>query len=415
MCFNRKTETVSRAAPAAAGDLRRRLSLSCFRSALPAHPAAFLTLLVLSVVASQATAAPYTPDGDHVILARLPAAPRALVAPAAATSEDAALSRARAQIEYASREEDPRFLGYAEATLTPYLQRAHPAAPATLLMARIEQQRHQFARARLRLKRMLEQLPNQGQAWLMLANIERVQGRLEAARQACRAGANSLPPATVLLCQASVQAITDQRDLAYRTLQALAASTAAPQGESARWLATLSAEIALQQGRPDTAMVHVREALDSAPDDPYLRYLQSDVWLALDEPRAVIDDLNDWQDREGALLRLAIAAQQLDHPHAGRWRRHYQMLMAADQDAGRQRHLREHARFVLEVEKDARRALSLAQENWQQQRELADLRVLHASARASDDEATLALLGEFINQYQVVDSQIPRRAPGARE
>lgn len=415
MCFNRKTETVSRPAPAAAGDLRRGFSSSGFRGAQTAHLAAFLTLLVLSVVASPSTAAPYTPDADHVILARLPAAPQALVAPAAATGEDAALSLARAQIEYASHEEDPRFLGYAEATLAPYLQQAHPAPPATLLMARIEQQRHQFARARLRLKRLLEQLPNQGQAWLMLANIERVQGRLEAARHACRGAANSLPPATVLLCQASVQAITDQRDMAYRTLQALAASTAAPHGESARWLATLSAEIALQQGRPDTAMVHVREALESAPDDPYLRYLQSDVWLARDEPRAVIDDLNDWQDREGALLRLAIAAQQLDHPHAGRWRRQYQMLMAADQDGGRQRHLREHARFVLEVEKDARRALPLAQENWQQQRELADLRVLHASARAIDDEATLALLGEFINLHQVVDSQIPGRTAGASE
>ncbi len=375
---------------------------------------AILASLFLFPMAAPVTAAPYTPAGDHVVLARLPQAPTPLVAPAPANDLSAALALARSQIDYASRHDDPRFLGYAQATLAPFLQQSS-SSEASLLMARIEQQRHQFARARHRLTRLLEQAPSQGQAWLMLANIDRVQGRLDEARQACRKAATTLPPTTVLLCQASVQAITGQRDQAYNTLQPLAAGPAAPQGKSAQWLATLSAEIALQQGRLSLATEHLRDALQQAPADPYLRYLQSDLWLARNQPQAVINDLTSWQDRDGALLRLAIAGQRLDHPRAQAWREDYRARMAADQDTGRQRHLREHARFLLEVENDPQAALTLARENWQQQRELADLRLLHASAMAVDDQATLAQLQVFVDRYQVDDAQLTQPAGGAAE
>ncbi|MCG8393703.1 MAG: tetratricopeptide repeat protein [Pseudomonadales bacterium] len=372
-----------------------------------------MTILLL-LWCSVATARPYTPDSDDVVLARLPALSETLASPAPAVDPAEVLALARSQIDYASRAEDPRFLGYAQATLTPLIQNASSPA-AELLMARIEQHRHQFARARHRLNQLLERFPNQGQAWLMLANIERVQGRLDAARQACRESAVTLPPTTVLLCQASVQAITNQRDKAYVTLQALAEGPAAPQGGSARWLATLLTEIALQQGDTDAAMSHLQDALQQAPQDPYLRYLQSDLWLTRNQSRSVIDDLSGWQDRDGALLRLAIAGQRLDHPRAEIWREQYRARMAADQDTGRERHLREHARFLLEVEDDPGGALALARENWRQQRELADLRILNASARATDDQDTRELIRDFINQHQVVDSQIPDAAKGADE
>ena len=370
--------------------------------------------LFLFCMAALASAAPYTPGGDHVVLARLPQVPATLQAPSPPSDLSAALALARSQIDYASAQGDPRFLGYAEATLAPFSQDMSSPA-ANLLMARIEQQRHQFARARHRLTRLLEQSPNQGQAWLMLANIDRVQGRLDEARQACQAASRTLPPTTVLLCQARVQAITGQREQAYRTLQALASSPAAPQGKSAQWLNTLSAEIALQQGRLELATEHLRDALQQAPDDPYLRYLQSDLWLASNQAQAVIRDLTNWQDREGALLRLAIAGQRLEHPQAQAWRQDYRAHMAADQDTGRQRHLREHARFLLEVESDPQGALTLARENWQQQRELADLRLLHASAMAADDQATLSQLQAFVDRYQVADAQLTQPAKGASE
>lgn len=414
MFLHRNNAIAPRHLETVAGDAHRTVSQGRHGN-LPGadkpHPVILLAFLILFFLSAATSAAPYTPIGDLVILARLPQAPTALVAPSPPTDLSAALTLARSQIDYASSQEDPRFLGYAQATLAPFLQQPS-SSEASLLMARIEQQRHQFSRARHRLTRLLEQAPNQGQAWLMLANIERVQGRLDKARQACQKAATTLPPTTVLLCQASVQAITGQRDQAYDTLQAMASSSAAPQGKSAQWLATLSAEIALQQGRPEVATEHLLDALQQAPQAPYLRYLQSDLWLALGQPKAVINDLSVWQDREGALLRLAIAGQRLDHPQANAWRQEYRARMAADQNTGRQRHLREHARFLLEVADDPQAALSLAQENWQQQRELTDLRLLHASASAVGDQAALARLQSFVDRYNVADAQLTQPAPG---
>ena len=58
---------------------------------------------------------------------------------------------------------------------------------------------------------------------------------------------------------------------------------------------------------------------------------------------------------------------------------------------------------------------AVARENWQQQRELADLRLLHASAMAVDDQATLAQLQVFVDRYQVDDAQLTHPAGGAAE
>jgi hypothetical protein len=64
--------------------------------------------------------------------------------------------------------------------------------------------------------------------------------------------------------------------------------------------------------------------------------------------------------------------------------------------SGDRTHLREQARFALEVEQDAARALDLAQRNFSVQREPADARVLLEAALAADDvHATQPVLDWF--------------------
>ena len=72
------------------------------------------------------------------------------------------------------------------------------------------------------------------------------------------------------------------------------------------------------------------------------------------------------------------------------------------QDNGRTIHLREHARYLLDVAEQPNEALKVAKENWQKQKELADLRLLQASAKASNDTATLrALQQEYAGLYDI--------------
>ena len=61
------------------------------------------------------------------------------------------------------------------------------------------------------------------------------------------------------------------------------------------------------------------------------------------------------------------------------------------------------ARFKLAIEKDARAALALARENWNVQREPADLRVLLDSAHAAGDTATIRMVDEWMAANRIAD------------
>ena len=358
---------------------------------------------LLSLLAGLASAAPYTPASDDQILVRLSPAEQALGQPSPPTSDAEALRQAREFIDYAREREDARFLGYARATLAPRLT---PSAPpsALLLMADIEQRQHEFDKAQARLTALLEQYPNDGQAWLMLANLHRVQGRFDDAQHACRQGASTLPPTTVVICQSSIQAMTGQLPKAWQTLQRLADSGLAAPGNEQRWLHTLLAEMAIQQGLYDQAHDYLNAALHNAPQAPYLVYLQNDLRLMQGDNDNVIDALQPWQDRENALLRLAIAAHRSQHPDAERWQQAYQDLLNAAQQSGRDIHLREQARFLLQVSAQPEAALQTAKANWTTQREISDLRILLASATASGDQDAYQQAMQFMARHGISDA-----------
>jgi hypothetical protein len=100
---------------------------------------------------------------------------------------------------------------------------------------------------------------------------------------------------------------------------------------------------------------------------------------------------------DNLLLRQALAEQQLPDARSA-FAQHRQEL--ADRfDAARRRgdslHKREEARYLLTIESDAVRALRLTRENWQVQREAADLRILAEAARAAGDAATLREVADW--------------------
>jgi hypothetical protein len=66
-------------------------------------------------------------------------------------------------------------------------------------------------------------------------------------------------------------------------------------------------------------------------------------------------------------------------------------------------HLREQARFILEVRGDAPQALRLAERNWQVQREPADVRIYYAAASAAADKTALRNLQTWIKQTHYED------------
>lgn len=360
-------------------------------------------VVLFSLLSGLARAAPYTPHSDDQILVRLSPAEQAVGQAAPIHSEADAIRNARQWIDTARSREDARFLGYAQAVLSPYLSSTQ-SAPVQLLQAEIEQYQHAFPQARLRLTQLLNKRPDEGQAWLMLANLDRIQGRFDTARQSCQRAATSLPPTTVIICLASIQSMTGQLEQAWSTLQRLEDNQQLSLQRSERqWLYTLLAEMAIQQGLNSEAHSYLERALQPSPNDPYLRYLQSDLWLSEGAHADVISSLQSWQDRDNALLRLAVAAKRSQHPDASRWREAYRSRLQDSQRAGRSIHHREQARFLLSVMDQPEQALQAAQANWQEQRELSDLRILLASAVKENDPQTLQGARDFMDKNNLRD------------
>jgi hypothetical protein len=84
--------------------------------------------------------------------------------------------------------------------------------------------------------------------------------------------------------------------------------------------------------------------------------------------------------------------------------------LAARFDAARRRgdslHRREEARYTLELARNPIAALKLARENWEVQREAADLRILVAAAVAADDSTALHDARSWVDGHRLEDTVV---------
>jgi hypothetical protein len=79
---------------------------------------------------------------------------------------------------------------------------------------------------------------------------------------------------------------------------------------------------------------------------------------------------------------------------------------AASRLRGDQVHLREEARFTLHLLDAPQEALKLARENWQVQKEPADLRILLEAALAAHDTAAVDLVRDWLRNSRLEDVQL---------
>ncbi|MFY4729129.1 hypothetical protein [Nitrospira sp. BLG_2] len=130
---------------------------------------------------------PYRPTDDAQVLERLSFK---ATDPAARETEnlrtdlrnnprhlEAAVKLATRYIEQGRSEGDPRFLGQAQAILTPWWNEPIPPAPVLLLRAIIKQNGHEFDQALADLDVVLDREPTNAQARLTKASILQVHAR----------------------------------------------------------------------------------------------------------------------------------------------------------------------------------------------------------------------------------------------
>jgi tetratricopeptide (TPR) repeat protein len=317
---------------------------------------------------------------------------------------DVALPLAQLYIREARSSGDLRFLGYAEATLGPWVGAMSHSPDALVLQATVLQSRHDFSAALSVLDRALTMRPGDAQALITSATVLRVLGRYRESLSACHALSLRADAAVVALCEQGVRGLTGDLPAAYETIRQISSQGMPP--EERAWRDSELGEMAVRLGRDDEAEHWFKNAILFSPDDFYSRGAYADLLLREGRSREVLALLRGRESQEPLLLRIAIAQKALGDPNLATSRMRLRAAFAAEEQRGDGVHRREQSRFLLEVEEDPSAAVRVALSNWQVQKEVEDVLVLARSARAVGLPQAAAPALDFVRQWGLQDVRL---------
>ena len=364
--------------------------------------------------ATSAIGAPYLPESDDQVVEHLPFAATQPAMRELRVLRDRlknepdnlplALRLARSYLELGRVTGDPRYAGYAQAGLAPWWNLAKPPEPVLILRATMRQRVHQFDAALADLDAVLSANPANAQARLTRATVLQVQGAFDAAREECLALRNHTKAVVAVACLTSVNGLTGKLAESYAQLAATLDQQAEPRLRT--FVLTSLAEMAARAGMVKEAQSHFRDVLVLDGADTYLLGAYADFLLDAGRPGEAAALLKDKTRADSLLLRYALAlkAQHSEElaPQIAQLRERFE----ASRLRGDRVHLREEARFTLQLLNEPQAALRLARENWQVQKEPADVRILLESALAARDAAGIETVRSWLKETGLEDGAL---------
>jgi tetratricopeptide (TPR) repeat protein len=367
----------------------------------------FAVALLSAACLPVAHAGPYVPSSDSSVLAELPAGTHYADVSARRLAQgrvDVAIPLAQFYIQQSRLSGDLRYLGYAEAVLTPWVKQNPPVPNVLVLQATLQQSRHDFSASLATLERALSARPDDPQALLVRATVLRVLGRYPEASASCEQFARMVEPRLGAICIQSLRGLNGHLESAY--LELTQVSSQGWLNSEKSWLYSELGEMAVRLGRDADAQRWFEQDLNLVPTDFYVRAAYADLLLRQARPGDALTLLQGRESFEPLLLRIAVAQRQLHDPQLAQSGARLRAAFAAETQRGEAVHRREQARFLLEVEDRPNLSLAAALENWAVQREPDDLLVLvNAAKAAGNPEAALPAL-EFMRTQGLRDVRV---------
>lgn len=315
----------------------------------------------------------------------------------------AAVAMAHRHYERARRDGEPRELGLAEAALGDWWEQADAPVPVLLLRAAIRQYQHDFAGALEDLRQAIVAEPGNAQAWLSQAAILQTTGHLKEAAESCRRLVAISDHIAGHVCLADLASLRGDQTAFDRLENLLTAHRAGPSERA--WILTVQAEMAERLGRESDAqrLFPLAVAFDSGS---YARVAYADYLLLHGRATEVAAVLGESPATDAVLLRRAIALARTADPSAkliiDELRQRFESSVARDDSL----HLREMARFALEIDGAADAALALAKRNWTLQKEPADALLLAAAAKAAGVAEGAEAVRAFVREPGLFDVRL---------
>jgi tetratricopeptide (TPR) repeat protein len=277
-----------------------------------------------------------------------------------------------------------------------------------VLQATIDQALHRFDAALRNLDAVLARQPLHAQGLLTRATVLQVQGKLDLAAHDCSTLARMTRPLVATTCTATVESLRGRGRQAYLLLDFALRSAGPEPADLLAWSWSALAGIAERDGRGDDADEAYRAALEFTPDDPYIMAAYADRLLDAGRPDDARALVAGRRSNDNLFLREVIALHRLRDPGAARATTELSARYALARRRGEALHLREQARFELDVLGDSARAFELASRNWQIQREPADARLLYEAAVAARHAGEAAEARHWLEAAGVAPAYVRR-------
>jgi Tfp pilus assembly protein PilF len=371
-----------------------------------------LTLSAL-MLCSHAHAAPYLPkDGKTVVETlkkdlrqrQLQSMRKALAAQPDNVQVASELSQS--YIAQARNTGDPRYLGYAQAALSPWWKQVDAPTPILVLRATLRQSSHEFPAALTDLNLVISKERHNAQAWLTRATIHQVTGNYALAKNSCMHLYSLAPEIVIATCMNNIASLNGEADKSYAALSELYKKTPQIQPSVNIWVLTLLAEMSLRRGDAKAAQSWFGQALAADTPDSYLLGTYADFLLDQDRNTEVLTLLKDKTRVDALLLRYTLALKNtnsaLTAEHVTMLEQRFNAAMLREETV----HQREQARFELHLKNHPSAALILAQKNWGIQKESADLRIYLEAALANNNRNAALPALNWLKANQMEDKAV---------
>jgi tetratricopeptide (TPR) repeat protein len=306
---------------------------------------------------------------------------RARLAVSASLTKDPvlAVNLARRHYDRARSEGDPREMGLAQSALGHWWDQTDAPVQVLLMKAAIRQYQHDFEGALQDLGKAISAEPANIQAWLSQAAIQQTVGSLDDAARSCSRLVALSNHVAAHVCLADLASLKGDRS-ALDKISRLSGSRSAS-GEMG-WILTVLAEMAERLGRPADADKLFKSAI-AADAGSYQRVAYADFLMLQGRAGEVETVLQASPSTDAVSLRRAIALKRTGDPRVAAEVAILRQRFEASMSRGDSLHLRELARFALDIDGNPGAALALAKRNWTVQKEPADALLLAKAAVAA--------------------------------
>ena len=363
-----------------------------------------LTVCVMALAWTGTVATePYEPTDDAEVVARTPASNTAASARLKRLRDG--LERDPENLELAVRiandylalgrqQADPRYYGYIQTALAPWWNRPEAPVGVLLIRAATRAAQHDFEAALDDLSAVLRSDPRSAQAWLSRSVVLTVVGRYEEATRSCLSLRTLADHLISDACLANVTSLTGRAAASAELLDGALRTAQSGDPGGRAWALGILADINNRIGRYGEAEHNYLAALAANGPDVQLEAAYADFLIEHKRPDDAVALLTREQSLPDALLlRLALAKRTLGAPDFPACLAELERRFVAVDRRGEDAHLRERARYTLELLDQPTPALELALRNWATQREPVDARlVLEAALAAGMAEAAKPVL-----------------------